>query len=129
MLQDQKLSALVDVIQFVKGACRRDDVLDRAFLMQKYGLEMLEETNELVLALLKQGMISTVTAKCLEAHLLGKPHPKLSTLAEETEKGELAEDELIMAQWESVYKAYSAGYQLVGLLTSLPLSQFASKFS
>ena len=129
MLQDQKLSALVEVIQFVKGACRRDDMLDRAFLMQKYGLEMLEETNELVLALLKQGMISTVTAKCLEAHLMGKPHPTLSTLAEETEKGELAEDELIMSQWDSIYRAYSAGYQLVGLLTAFPLSQFTSNLS
>ena len=119
----------MDVIQFVKVSCRNDDMLDREFLLNKYGLKMLEEANELVSALAKQGMISGVTAKCLEAHLMGKPHPVLSTLAEESEKGELAEDELIMAQWESVYKAYSAGYQLVGLLTSLPLSQFASKFS
>ena len=123
------MSTLVDVIQFVKVACRNDDRLDREFLLKKYGLKMLEEANDLVSALAKQGMISGVTAKCLEAHLMGNPHPVLSTLAEESEKGELAEDELIMAQWESIYKAYSAGYQLVGLLTSLPLSQFASKFS
>ena len=129
MLQDQKLSELVEVIQFVKVACRNGDMLDRAFLLQKYGLKMLEETNELVLALSKQGMVSDVTAKCLESHLMGKSHPTFSTLAEESEKGELAEDELIMAQWDSIYRAYSSGYQLVSLLTAFPLSLFTSKLS
>ena len=119
----------MDVIQYVKVACRKYDMVDRAFLVQKYGLRKLEEANELVSALLKQGLISRVTAKCLEAHLMGKSHPNLSTLSEETEKGDLAEDAMVTAQWESIYKAYSAGYQLVGLLTSLPLSQFTSKFS